>query len=192
MVETSEISEESSDWVVIQQTHNHQPSSPPPQGQLLEFELVIRDDYYNDGSSIFPPSEHEDLPFLEEDCDSSRNMSSPRSSSPYARSDIGAPTEEQHSRLSITMNEIGTRLYTFGRRVFHVFIYSSSRRCSSIFPATALVVALFACIKILQWRNRLLFIIRERDQRISQLLHQIAHMNEILSARRKVPVLRIN
>ncbi|XP_028786643.1 uncharacterized protein LOC114742586 [Neltuma alba] len=35
-------------------------------------------------------------------------------------------------------------------------------------------------------------LLRERDERISELLLQIAHLNELLSSRRKVPVLRIN
>ncbi|XP_021747317.1 uncharacterized protein LOC110713150 [Chenopodium quinoa] len=193
MVETSESSGESSDWELVQHSSD-QPSSPPPQGQLLGYEMVIRDNFYGD-NSIFPPSEHEDLPLLGEASGSPRNTSPRRQSSlSSACTDIGSPKEQQtksDTRLSIMMNVMGTRMYTFGRKVFQVFLCSSSRRCFSIFPATAIVVALLACVKILQWRNRLLVLIREKDQRISQLLHQIAHMNEILSARRKVPVLRI-
>ncbi|KNA04822.1 hypothetical protein SOVF_196160 [Spinacia oleracea] len=190
MVGSSEISEESSDWEVIQHPFDHRASSPPPQGQLLGYEIVIRDNYYDDNSSIFPPSEHEDLPLVgEQDSDS---LQSPL---PSAGSNTGALEEEKmkpDSRLSIMMNEIGTRMFTFGTRLFQVFLCSNSTRCFSIFPAAALMVALFAIVKILQWRNRFLLLVREKDQRISQLLHQIAHMNEILSARRKVPVLRIN
>ncbi|KMT06998.1 hypothetical protein BVRB_6g153300 [Beta vulgaris subsp. vulgaris] len=187
MVKSSEFSEESGDWEVIQHPSSYQPSSPPPDGQLFGFDLVIRDDFYDDSSSIFPPSEHEDLPLLE-DCSSPRIVSPSRSPSSPACSEI-----KSDSRLSIMMNDIRNRMYTVGKRMFQVFICSSSnRKYFSIIPATMLALALFASLRILQWRNHLVLLIRERDQRISQLLHQIAHMNEILSARRKVPVMRIN
>ncbi|POO03477.1 hypothetical protein TorRG33x02_006820 [Trema orientale] len=39
--------------------------------------------------------------------------------------------------------------------------------------------------------GRLLLLLREKDEKISQLLFQIAEMNEALSARRRVPVIRI-
>ncbi|PON54172.1 hypothetical protein PanWU01x14_197210 [Parasponia andersonii] len=39
--------------------------------------------------------------------------------------------------------------------------------------------------------GRLLLLLRERDEKISQLLFQIAEMNEALSARRRVPVIRV-
>ncbi|EOY01827.1 hypothetical protein QUC31_013587 [Theobroma cacao] len=54
--------------------------------------------------------------------------------------------------------------------------------------------------KVRRWRTRvkgekkdqLEFLIQEKDQKINQLLVQIAHMNELLSARRRVPVLRVS
>ncbi|KAL2904044.1 Coagulation factor XII [Bienertia sinuspersici] len=198
MVETSETSGESSDWEVIQhpsyQSSSPPPPSPPSQGRLVDLELIIRDNFYDGGSSIFPPSEHEDLPLFREDSTSPTVMLPSQSPSSFACSDAGLPKEQQaksDSRFLVVMNEIGTRMYTFGRRVFQVFLCSNSR-CSSIVPAAVMVFALFACMKILQWRNRLLLLMKEKDQRISHLLHQISHMNEILSARRKVPVLQIN
>ncbi|BAT74480.1 uncharacterized protein HKW66_Vig0002190 [Vigna angularis] len=36
------------------------------------------------------------------------------------------------------------------------------------------------------------FLLKEKDEKISQLLHQIAQLNEVLSSRRKVPVHQIN
>uniref|UniRef100_A0A803MNJ1 Uncharacterized protein n=1 Tax=Chenopodium quinoa TaxID=63459 RepID=A0A803MNJ1_CHEQI len=113
MVETSESSGESSDWELVQHSSD-QPSSPPPQGQLLGYEMVIRDNFYGD-NSIFPPSEHEDLPLLGEDSGSPRNTSPRQLSLSSACSDIGSPKEQQiksDTRLSIMMNVIGTRIIT--------------------------------------------------------------------------------
>uniref|UniRef100_A0A803L1W1 Uncharacterized protein n=1 Tax=Chenopodium quinoa TaxID=63459 RepID=A0A803L1W1_CHEQI len=112
MVETSESSGESSDWELVQHSSD-QPSSPPPQGQLLGYEMVIRDNFYGD-NSIFPPSEHEDLPLLGEASGSPRNTSPRRQSSlSSACTDIGSPKEQQtksDTRLSIMMNVMGTRI----------------------------------------------------------------------------------
>ncbi|KAF7809085.1 putative transmembrane protein [Senna tora] len=47
--------------------------------------------------------------------------------------------------------------------------------------------------KIRQERmDRLACVLKEKDEKIGQLLLQIAHLNEVLSSRRKVPVLRIS
>ncbi|CAO2829538.1 unnamed protein product [Amaranthus hypochondriacus] len=193
---SSDISEESNDWVEIENSLN-QPSSPLPQQQRLEYELIIRDNFYDDGSFVFPPSEHEDLPLVEDEeyCYSPRIMSSTRSPLSSACSEVSPPKDlsiqSSDSTLSVMMNRIGTGMYTLGRRMYRVFL-CSSRGYSYIVPASAMTIAaLLLYVKILQWRKRILHLLREKDQRISQLMHQIAHMNEILSARRKVPVLRI-
>ncbi|XP_021299927.1 uncharacterized protein LOC110428404 [Herrania umbratica] len=54
--------------------------------------------------------------------------------------------------------------------------------------------------KVRRWRTRvkgekkdqLEFLIQEKEQKINQLLVQIAHMNELLSARRRVAVIRVS
>ncbi|KAL9246358.1 hypothetical protein vseg_019903 [Gypsophila vaccaria] len=196
---TSEISNEFSDWEEVLDLYDrHQPpSSSPTEQQNLEFRLVLRENYYSDGSSVFPPTEHEGLPLLPSVGKSEEEDTLSVSSLPGAVSDMDSWTQrgiEPDSKLSRGVCGISA----VGRRMFMVFVtnvrcqISGLRRGSVIVPGAVLAVAIFACLKILQWKNRLLLLIREKDQRISQLLSQIAHMNEILSARRKVPILRIN
>ena len=172
---SSDISEESKDWVEIENPFNHQPSSPPPRQQRLEYELIIRDNFYDDGSSVFPPSEHEDLPLVEDEeyCYSPRIMSSTQSPLSSACSEVSPlkdlSIQSSDSTLFVMMNRIGTGMYTLGRRMYRVFLCSSSR-FSYIVPASAMtIVALLLYVKILQWRKRILHLLREKDQVICNL-----------------------
>ncbi|XP_039069485.1 uncharacterized protein LOC120216037 [Hibiscus syriacus] len=66
--------------------------------------------------------------------------------------------------------------------------------------ALAALVVSFVYAKTSKWRarvkeeskERLIVLVQEKDQRIKQLLFQIAHMKEVISARRRVPVLRVS
>ncbi|XP_039051799.1 uncharacterized protein LOC120193359 [Hibiscus syriacus] len=63
----------------------------------------------------------------------------------------------------------------------------------------ALLVS-FVYAKMRKWRarvkeeskDRLIVLVQEKEQKINQLLFQIAHMKELISARRSVPVLRVS
>ncbi|KAK9675957.1 hypothetical protein RND81_11G044300 [Saponaria officinalis] len=191
----SEISDEFSDWEEVSDPYDHrQLPSSPPNPQNVEYRLVLRENYYSDGSEIFPPTEHEGLPLLPTVCKSEEEDTLSVSSLSGAVSETDSSTQrrvESDSKLSVIMRGVG-------RRMFAVFVtnfrcqVSGLRPGSVVVPGAVIAVAVFACLKILQLKNRLLLLIREKDQRISQLMSQIAQMNEILSARRKVPILRIN
>ncbi|GMI99878.1 hypothetical protein like AT2G03310 [Hibiscus trionum] len=66
--------------------------------------------------------------------------------------------------------------------------------------ALAALLVSFVYAKMKKWRarfkqeskDRLIVLVQEKDQKINQLLFQIAHMKELISARRGVPVLRVN
>ncbi|EEF39979.1 uncharacterized protein LOC8281855 [Ricinus communis] len=68
----------------------------------------------------------------------------------------------------------------------------------SISAVVAAAVLIYT--RVQRWRqwirekraNSLLLLIKEKDQKISQLLLQIANMNKTLSTRRKVPVIRVD
>lgn len=165
----TEISEEFSDWEEIQYPYSNQPSSPSPQAQRLDLELVIRDNFYDDGSSIFPPSEHEDLPLVPEKCNSPENAVTASSSSPsplpVSETD---PTDQQRLGVNSKMTVINDGIRRMGKRMSAMIGYSFHYcRCPLMVPATALAAAVFACLKIVQWRNRVLLLIREKDQVIN-------------------------
>ncbi|KAH9606977.1 hypothetical protein KSS87_013752 [Heliosperma pusillum] len=193
-------SEEFSDWEEVRNPYGQKPpSSPTDEKSLerLEYKLVLRENYYSDGSPVFPPNEHEGLDILPVDCKSSDEEDSLSvMSSPVVVSDTDDSRQHQmkhgsNTSVRVVFSKVKGRILKVFATNFRWQI-SSMRRGSIVVPGALLAVALFACLKFLQWRNRLLHLIREKDQRISQLLSQVAHMNEILSARRKVPILRIN
>lgn len=174
-MESPGISEEFTDWEEIEFPFDNQTSSSFPEAQHLDLEI-----------------KQDDLPFqLQEDRESPENAPS----SPLPLQGSGTDTLRQQqkksdSKLSDVMGEVKTVICAMGRKM--VTGLGFSFRCPTFVPAAALAVVILAWMKIVQGRNHLLLLLREKDQRISQLLHQIAHMNEILSARRRVAILRIN
>ncbi|XP_022946584.1 uncharacterized protein LOC111450604 isoform X1 [Cucurbita moschata] len=148
------------------------------------------------------PSEASDEPSDGEPSDdepSDDEASSPATSDLQSR----AVGEAIMRRWEIVKAKVISGIVGFG---FH------ARRLCSALPVTAMAAALFLLlllflfkIKIkmrLPWRpptagvcpdnqHRLLLLLKHKDQKISELLVQIAQMNEMLSARRKVPVVRV-
>ncbi|KAA0038912.1 hypothetical protein IC582_021245 [Cucumis melo] len=174
--------------------------------------LVIRDDYFvHHESPVFPPILHEDLPVLtvENHIPSSDESESSESSD---SSDSSTP-ESSDMRLRAVVVEAIMR----GCEVVKAKVVSGivgfgcyGVRLRSIFGATAmagLLIVLLFLLKMkmkvwLPWRPRglavrrdkeepLVLLLKHKDEKINQLLLQIAQMNETLSARRKVPVVRI-
>ncbi|KAL5722961.1 hypothetical protein ACHQM5_006415 [Ranunculus cassubicifolius] len=63
----------------------------------------------------------------------------------------------------------------------------------------SVTVAMVVSLWYLRWRkvrggedkiDRLMVLVRCQDEKISQLLHQISYLNDLLSARRSIPVLK--
>lgn len=70
---------------------------------------------------------------------------------------------------------------------------------ASVTGVVAAVLLSFLYVRVRRWRqkviqeskDRFVFLLREKDEKINQLLLHIAQLNEVVSARRRVPVLRI-
>lgn len=164
----------------------------------------IRHDYSHDCSSIFPPRDHEDLPISAEE---NPKQPSGRPASPSPQTDEASPSSLQRRGTPKVADKI---LQILRMRYEHI----CSKVCAfasavyreggfwSIVSAAGLAGALLTCwliVKVQRWRRRiqkdnkdqLMMLIREKDEKINRLLRQIAQMNEMLSARRRVPVVQI-
>ncbi|GMJ09548.1 hypothetical protein HRI_004624000 [Hibiscus trionum] len=97
------------------------------------------------------------------------------------------------------------RANEIGRILRNGVVYVAARvRCClglgfGIWPLGAVGGALlvwFVCARMRKRRarvkDRLIVLVQDKDQKINQLLFQIAHIKEIISARRRVPVLRVS
>ncbi|XWS64222.1 hypothetical protein CRYUN_Cryun06bG0168000 [Craigia yunnanensis] len=135
--------------------------------------------------AVLPPSRHEEV--------NSSVASWPMSTGDEANS---GPSNKANEIGKILNNGIvkvaaGVRYYmAFGWGVWSV---------GAVSGVVAAVLLSLVYAKVRRWRARvkeekyrLIFLIQEKDQKINQLLVQLAHMNELLSARRRVPVLRVS
>ncbi|XP_019451546.1 PREDICTED: uncharacterized protein LOC109353656 [Lupinus angustifolius] len=174
--------------------------------------VLIRD--FND-FSVFPPNNHENLQIFSHHHSIPESTSSPSSSSSFSSfspsdSDSLSPFNSQLRRgadfvawMSLGIHILRSKLYA---------IVSSFRNCdserrvvSSIgVPAGVVVMLCWIMMRFWWWvrkwrkkrnfkRNeiRLRNIIKEKDEIIAKLLHQIAQMNEILIARHKALAAKI-
>ncbi|KAK4763723.1 hypothetical protein SAY87_013161 [Trapa incisa] len=204
------------DWehIEIPDKLRHSRSSPPPTptpplaaaGVTIENFLS-----FSSTSADFPPSDHESL-----DLDDSSKLTSPPPRSPMSSS-LGAslskdglsvgsaglsPGEGTDRRSGVRgiVRRAWDRL-CFGFSVWKIF--STAGVVGMVAAAAALVY-----VKVIMRRrrralpqrrvgvseentNHMILLIKEKDQRINQLLLQIARMNELISVRRQVPVLRV-
>ncbi|XP_041014796.1 uncharacterized protein LOC121257699 [Juglans microcarpa x Juglans regia] len=179
---------------------------------------VIRDNYLDfskDRSFVFPPSHHEGLQLqvTQQDLQAPEDTSSePRSSS---SSSSGSEGEEEENRrlssLQVATNEIRrrwrVRFEILRTGVFHLASrVRSCAVCSGVFWSIASVTGVVAAVLLSflyvrvqrrrqgvhqQTKLRLFSLIREKDEKIGQLLLHIAQMDEVLLARRRVRVFRI-
>ncbi|KAG6651106.1 hypothetical protein I3843_06G082900 [Carya illinoinensis] len=181
---------------------------------------VIRDNYLDfnkDRSFVFPPSHHEGLQLqvTQQDLQAPAVTSSePRSLSSSSSSSGSEVEEEEYRRLPplrVATNEIGrrwgVRFEILRTGIFH--LASRVRSCAvcsggfwSIASVTGVVAAVLLSFLYVRVQRRrqgvhqesrlsLFSLIREKDEKIGQLLLHIAQMDEVLLARRRVPVLRI-
>ncbi|XAR55896.1 hypothetical protein NMG60_11036129 [Bertholletia excelsa] len=150
--------------------------------------VVVRDDYIPNYCSVFPPSKHEGLPPLPAPSQGNHIDQHPQEPLPSSSSPPPSPdVESEHGdEVAPTRDAVGS--------------WWRVRGCfGSVVWVTGALVASFVYVKIQWWRrrfrqaneDRLMVVIRERDQKIKKLLQQIAQMNEQLSARRRVSVVRV-
>uniref|UniRef100_A0A5B7BNB7 Transmembrane protein n=1 Tax=Davidia involucrata TaxID=16924 RepID=A0A5B7BNB7_DAVIN len=190
-MEDATASEELNEWEQIQ-------STTPTETRRWVDVVVMRDNYLND-SSTFPPSNHEGLPITPQDNQSLH-------SSPSSASDEGddgnavSVAGEIGRRLRLHLRLLSSGVY---RIAFTVRNYAVCRGGFwSFVSVTGVLAALLMSlvyVNLQRWRRRVqqenkdlpILLIREKDEKIKQLLLQIAQMNELLSARRRVPVLRV-
>ncbi|KAK6921976.1 hypothetical protein RJ641_012483 [Dillenia turbinata] len=167
---------------------------PSSQSEPFIEKIIIGDDLFNgDHCSVFPTENHEGLPLR------------PPSENPLSPSDEEVLEERDLSPKS-KERSLGVRLLA---------VLSSSRITRVAFNVKSLVwvttsfgvIAAMATslmylnARVKRWRrkvveenldkvDRLRLLLQDRDEKISSLLLQIAKMNEILAARRRVPVFR--
>ncbi|XP_057948022.1 uncharacterized protein LOC131143746 [Malania oleifera] len=193
------------DWEQLQSLNTQFPSSP---SQSTEWErLVIREDYLFSDCSAFPPSQHEGLGVPSENFQAPEQLISP--SPAAAASDLlsasggGRRGEIMRSFLRLHLELLSSRVHRMASAVRY---YAAGREgrwsvgMAAAGAAAALLLTLL-CSKVRRRRrrrlqreawDRLMLLVREKDEKISQLMLQVAQMSEILSARRKVPVFRLN
>ncbi|KAK3027386.1 hypothetical protein RJ639_040184 [Escallonia herrerae] len=155
--------------------------------------VTTHENLFND-CSIFPPSNHEGLPISPQDNQQQQAQPPPQPPPPP----VGVGNEELRrwrERLAV----LGSGIIRVAYTVRCYMMCKVGFWC--IAPATTIVVALvWLCVRPRpRWRrrvqaedkDRLMLLIREKDQKINQLSLQIAQMNEILSTRRRIPVIRL-
>uniref|UniRef100_A0A2N9J5J1 Uncharacterized protein n=1 Tax=Fagus sylvatica TaxID=28930 RepID=A0A2N9J5J1_FAGSY len=200
-METAEVPESLDEWQEIQ--------SPSPKLTPISVEqdmAVTRDNKQLNNCSIFPPSHYEDL-----DLEANQNPNPESSSSSSISSNSDG--DEENGRLSrpqvgneirrglrMRLEILRTGVFKVASRVrSYVACAGGFWSIASVTGVVAAVLLSFLYVRVQRWRqavyqeskDRLVFLIREKDEKISQLLLHIAQLNEALSVRRRVPVLRI-
>ncbi|XWS34143.1 hypothetical protein CRYUN_Cryun21dG0014800 [Craigia yunnanensis] len=202
-MDEAEASDGFSEWEQIQSpTHLTPPMTPHGEKDMV---VTTQDNNLQQkhNLSVFPPSRHEGLEITSDEeevhiSDELEVNSSVSSWSPSTGDEANPGTLKKANEIGkILINgivKIGARVryyMAFGWGVWSVGAVSGV-------VATVLLSLMYA--KVRMWRvkvkeekkDRLIFLIQEKDQKINKLLVQIAHMNELLSARRRVPVLRVS
>ncbi|XP_022775774.1 uncharacterized protein LOC111317602 [Durio zibethinus] len=162
--------------------------------------------------SVFPPSRHEGLRITSDDDDDDDEEEEEEEVHVHDESEVNSSVgswsstgDEANSRPLKKTNEIGKILTNWivkvGARVrCHMAFGWGFWPVGAVTGAVAAVLLSLMYAKVRKWRarikedkkDRLIFLIQEKDQKINQLLVQIAQMNELLSARRRVPVFRVS
>ncbi|XVF85885.1 hypothetical protein PTKIN_Ptkin17bG0153800 [Pterospermum kingtungense] len=204
-MDEAEASDGFSEWVQIDQSPTH-PMTPPEEQNMVgssttqDNSLQQQRQQQQHDLSVFPPSHHEGLEVTsssssaEEEVNSSVASWSSITGRDKANSGPLKKANEIGKILANGIVKVGARVrcyMAFGWGVWSV---------GAVGGVVAAVLLSFVYAKVRKWRarvkeenkDRLIFLIQEKDQRINQLLVQIAHMNELLSARRRVPVLRVS
>ncbi|KAJ0037247.1 hypothetical protein Pint_23578 [Pistacia integerrima] len=191
------------EWEQIQLPSLSNNTPPLPTTPSSEWDMVaIRDNYLQDSLSFFPPNQHEGLPVppqVEEE------PNSPSGSSPS--STVSSSSAELRPRnvndiwrvLSLRSTVLCSGIVRIAAKVrYRAVNLVGFRSFLSVTGVIAAVLLSLLYARMRRWRsrvqeenNRLILLVKEKDQKIGQLLIQVAQMNELLSARVKVPVIRI-
>lgn len=190
-MENKHVSEELGEWQEV-----HSPFSTIS-AKVINGEdnsSVVKDNFFP-GSSVFPPGNHEDLP-ISNPGDDHQHLEEPE---PIHTP--GGDGVRRWIRLHVGVVQTGI-LRVFGRfrncATCKVGLWSFAWIAGGV--AAALLVSFWRRRVLVWWQRRLqldssrkslLAIIDEKNKKINQLLLQIAQMNEMLVARRRVPVLRV-
>ncbi|KAF5740912.1 hypothetical protein HS088_TW11G00992 [Tripterygium wilfordii] len=180
---------EVSEWEEVQ--------SPSP---ISEWETItVRDNYIKDNLNVFPPNNHEGLQTSPPDDHQHSSSISSLSSSPVVeeRSD-----NDNWRRLRSRFEILKSGIVRLADRVGCCVIAGKCYWSFGGSVAGGVVLLWLLYRRVWRWRVRicddrknqvcqLLLLVKERDKKINELLLQIAHMNELLSARRNVPVIRV-
>lgn len=178
-MEKNDISEDLSEWEHIQSNDNNSTHNK---------------------DSIFPPNDHEsppETPHNNEQIHEQKPLLSSRGDDDredgVERAGSGV---KKSKKLNLGVLNSGFFGIFLGIRKFDCFKVG----LWSVSGVAAVVLASLLHRRVLKWwksmqmehKEYLLLLIKEKDQKINQLLLRIAQMNEILLARRKVPVLQVN
>ncbi|KAL3511089.1 hypothetical protein ACH5RR_030490 [Cinchona calisaya] len=199
-MENEDISAEQSDWVIIQSlsTTNNENTV-----------AVIKDSssiFNSTDCAIFPPSNHQDLPVVSPNKDplieGQEQLFHPSSSSDgeVEKKAAGSWIRSRLGFLSSWIDKIVSRRRS-NRAVFRTSIIWLFASAATGVGAMVLVVVLCKIIirrakrwqRLVQPENKqhLILLIKDKDQKINQLVLQLAQLNGLLSARRRVPVLQV-
>ncbi|KAL3654269.1 hypothetical protein CASFOL_003950 [Castilleja foliolosa] len=134
--------------------------------------------------SVFPPGNHENLPVTNPPIDNDQQLQEqePISDSLSPSTDDDGVRRWKRPCLDVLQNGIfrfAGNIKKYATRKIGLVLFSWSA-----FGVVGLVMAYFL-------HRRVLNLIRDKDKKIDELLFQIAQMNEILLARRRVPVIRV-
>ncbi|KAK6931281.1 hypothetical protein RJ641_003074 [Dillenia turbinata] len=182
------------DWEQIESPNLRIPSS---QSKPFIEKLIIRDDFFNgEDCSVFPPENHEGLSVPPR----SEDTLSPSSSTDEEVSEERdwSPKSKERS-LGVRLSE-ASRSLRISPIAFNVKSLVGVTTSFGVIAAVATSL-MYLNARMKRWRRkvveenlgkvkRLLLLLQERDEKISSLLLQIAKLNEILAARRRVPVFR--
>ncbi|KAL1551088.1 hypothetical protein AAHA92_18974 [Salvia divinorum] len=189
-MESRDVSEELADW---QQVDGEGNSS------------AVKDDFFT-RPSVFPPGNHEDLPVTNQ---GDERQQLQRQGQGQGQGPIHTPPppagggDGVRRWMRLHMGALQTGIFQILGRLRNCATCRVGLwffACMAGGVAAALLLLFWRRRVLMWWRRRLqldsskkslMAVIDEKDKKINQLLFQIAQMNEILLARRRVPVIRV-
>ncbi|KAM6596620.1 hypothetical protein CsatA_007144 [Cannabis sativa] len=196
-----------SEW---EQIDSPSPRSPPPHQSVFSSHMadtqIQQQNHSPDSSSSSSPtpalssSSSTNLESNEEDAQAQRRR-------PESSDSRLAAVKEFKKQLRLRLGILKTDVLGAATKICNYRLVAVWRFWSIVSVAGAITAVLlsllYAKMSRPRWRptilrrrrgennEPLLLLLKEKDEKISQLLVQIAHMNEALSARRRVPVIRV-
>ncbi|XVE85813.1 hypothetical protein DITRI_Ditri17bG0121300 [Diplodiscus trichospermus] len=208
-MDEAEASDGFSEWEHVQSPTHQAPSMARPGEQDIVVstqENNLQEHQQQHELSVFPPSRHEGLEITtdvaeEEEVHAGDELEvnssvGSRSSSTGDGANSGAlkKANEIGKILCNGIVKVGARIryyMAFGWGVWSVGAVGGVVAAVLLSLAYAKVKSRRPRVKE-EKKDRLVLLIQEKDQKINQLLVQIAHMNELFLARRRVAVLRVS